>query len=189
MRFIEKSHGHWQLKNELRKLLLECRAKENTRYAINGICVEENRLCATDGRRLVVVEHLHTIELGNYFSTNDGFLLDFVDGKFPSYQKIIPKPNEIRQIVKTSGEGKDIIGLVLGELCHAECICKLALYGQPMKILSNIICGEVTVSVFREKPKEHPFIIEAETSVGHLQYIQMPVNIENKIPKELVKDG
>lgn len=179
-KYIKKMHGYWQLKGCLRKLLLECKAQESTRYAIKGICVEENKFCATDGRRLVVIEHPHKIEPGNYFSTNDGFLLDFIDGKFPDYQAIIPKATEIRQIVKTSGKGEDTIGLILGELCHAGCICVLNLYQRPIELLSKNICGKITVSVFRKDPESHPFVIEAETEIGHLQYIQMPVNVKNE---------
>lgn len=183
-KYIEKNHGHWQLKDGLRRLLLKCKAKDTTRYTINGIHVGENKLCATDGKRLIEIERSHQIPLGNYFSTSDGFLLDFVDGKFPNYQDIIPKPKEIRQIVKTSGEGENVIGLILGELCHAGCICKLNLYEQPTKILSGIICGEVIVSVFRKNTKKHPFIIEAETKIGHLRYIQMPVSTQNEIKSD-----
>lgn len=180
-KYIEKNHGHWQLKNSLRKVLLECRAKESTRYAINGIHIGENVLVATDGRRLVEVQCPHKIEYGNYFSTCDGFLLNFVDDKFPNYQDIIPKKNQLRKIVEVSGDGENVIGLILGELCNVGCICKFELYRQPIEILTKIIQGTTIVFVFRNKPAEYPFIIEAETKIGHLRYIQMPLfNVKNE---------
>lgn len=181
MRNIVKEHKHWQLRGDLKKLLLECRAKESIRYALNGICVQENKLVVTDGRRLVEVEYTHEIKVGNYFCTTDGWLLDFVDGKFPKYQDIIPKKNQLRKIVESTGEGVDLIGLILGELCHAGCICKLGLYKKPAEILSSIIAGTVRVHVYRKEPKNKPFMIEAETTIGHVRYIQMPVTVENQV--------
>ncbi len=182
--FIGRNHDHWQLRNDLKRLLLECRAKESSRYAINGIHVEEGKLAATDGRRLVEIEVKHKIESGNYFCTTDGYLLTFIDGKFPDYKKIIPSKGTLRKIVKVSGEGSMLIGLVLGELCRAGCICQLSLYDQPAKILSKMISGRVSVYVARKKPAEKPFIIEAETTIGNIRYIQMPVSTKNELKEQ-----
>lgn len=178
---IKREHEHWKLGGILKQLLTECKTNESTRYAINGIHIEDGLFAATDGRRLVQIEQEHKIEPGNYFCTSDGYLLCFVDGKFPKYKEIIPSKGSLRKIVEVGGEGEYNVGLILGELCHAGCICKLSLYKRPAELLSKAICGKVKVFVNRKEPENHPFLIEAETSVGKMTYIQMPVNIKNEI--------
>ena len=178
---IQKNRGHWQIKNILKRLLLECKAKENTRYAIDGIHVAKNEFVATDGRRLIEIVYKHEIELGNYFLTQDGFLLGFLDGKFPKYNNIIPVKNTLRKILETKGEGENIIGLILGELCYAGCICKLSLYNAPANLLSKIVLGTTEVFVNKDKPAEHPFLIEAKTTLGFVRYLQMPITVKNKV--------
>ncbi len=184
--FIEKQYGYWQLKGDLKRLLLECRSAFTTRYAINGIQIngihiEEGKLVATDGWRLVEIEYNHEIPSGNYFATSDGYLLDKLEGKFPKYRDIIPDKKQLRQIVKTSGMGEAVIGLILGKLCHAGCICRLNLYERPVKILTKIIAGEIRVYVDKKEPAEHLFLIEAETTIGNIKYVQMPVTTKNEI--------
>jgi len=179
---IEKNHGHWQLKGNLKILLMECRAKESSRYAINGVHIGKNVLAATDGHRLVELQFEHNIPEGNYFCTADGFLLNFTDGKFPKYRDIIPKKSQLKKIVEISSSGENAIGLIIGEICHAGCICKLSLYKKPIAILSKVIAGMCRVYVSKKEPEHRPFIIEAETSIGDLCYVQMPISdMENKV--------
>ncbi len=183
MRCIEKNHGHWQLRGDLREMLMECRAESSTRYAIEGICVGENTLAVTDGRRLVELRIEHKIPEATYFCTVDGFLLDVVDGNFPKYRDIIPDKTKSKIIVDVSsgeGVGDYIIGLILGKLCHAGCIIKLSLYENPIKILSKVIAGRCRVYIHETEPRERPFMIEAETSIGNLIYIQMPIDVKNE---------
>ena len=184
MRYIEKKHGHWQLRGDLREILMECRAEDSTRYAIEGIHVGKNVLVSTDGHRLVELKCQHNIPIGNYFCTADGFLLDCIGDKFPKYQDIILDKSESKKIVEVSaseGVGDNIIGLILGELCHAGCIVKLSLYENPIKILSKAIAGKCKVYVDAVEPKHRPFMIEAETSIGNLIYVQMPITVENDV--------
>jgi hypothetical protein len=179
-----QEYGHWKLPPQVTELLLECRAKESTRYAINGIRVGEGVLVATDGRRLIEVKTQHKIPEGNYFCTTDGFLLDGMEGNFPNHQSIFPNKDELRKIVEVdSGCGEEVIGLILGELCHVGCIVKLLLYQRPIEILSEILEGKTKAYVHSERPAESPFIIEAETSLGDIRYIQMPVGVENNVEK------
>ena len=184
MRYIEKKYGHWQLRGDLREMLIECRAESSTRYAIVGIHVGKNKLAATDGRRLVELHVNHKIPQGNYFCTVDGFLLDTIEGNFPKYEDIIPEKSELKKICEVSsgeGVGDNIIGLILGELCHAGCIVKLSLYENPIKILSGVIAGKCRVYISNTTPEERPFMIEAETSIGDLCYVQMPINVKNEV--------
>ncbi|HEC66562.1 MAG TPA: hypothetical protein ENI23_14900 [bacterium] len=181
MKRIEKNHGHWQLRGDLRDILIECRAEESTRYAISGIHVGENVLASTDGRRLVELQATHKIPEGNYFCTTDGFLLNTIEGNFPKYKDIIPEKSTLKKIVEVSAAGGNIIGLILGELCHAGCIIKLSLYEKPIEILSKAICGNCKVYVNKDSAADHPFMIEVETSFGDLRYIQMPINVENEV--------
>lgn len=181
MKYIEKNHGHWQIKGLLKKILMECRAKETSRYAINGICVGENTFASTDGRRLVELQFNHKIPEGNYFCTSDGYLLD-LEGNFPKYKDIIPKKKDLKRIVKVESQsvGENVIGLIIGELCHAGCVIKLSLYQRPITILSKVLSGTCEVYISKVEPESHPFIIEVETSIGHLRYVQMPVNVKNE---------
>lgn len=182
MKHIEKIHEHWKLNGLLREMLLECRAKEEvSRFDIEGIRVGKNILASTDGHRLVELHVKHNIPQGNYFCTADGFLLDTIEGNFPKYEDIIPDKSKSKIIVDTStGYGENIIGLILGELCHAGCICKLSFYGQPIKILSEVIDGKCKVYVNKTEPSDHPFMIEAETSIGDFCYVQMPIQVKNQ---------
>ena len=178
---IEEKYGHWKLAGPLKELLIECRAEEDSRYAITGICITKEALVATDGRRIVEVLTDHKIPAGNYFCTQDGYMLSMEDEKWPKYKDIIPDEDELNKIVEVDGEGDDIIGLILGELCRAGCICKLSLYQRPAELLSKAINGKVSVYVHKEGPAERLFMIKAETSIGNIIYIQMPVNVENKV--------
>lgn len=182
MKAIKKNHGHWQLSDLLRRMLMECKAEESTRYAITGIHVGKDVLVSTDGHRLVELQVKHNVPEGNYFCTSDGYLLDITGESFPKYKDIIPEKSTLRKIVETSSEGigENIIGLILGELCHSGCVIKLSLYENPIKILSEALIGKCCVYVHKTEPKERPFIIEAETSIGDLCYVQMPINVENK---------
>ena len=183
MKCIEKNHGHWQLKGDLKELLMECKAKDSTRYAITGIHVGENTLVSTDGRRLIELHIKHKIPQTTYFCSTDGFLLDAIEGYFPKYKDIILDKSKSKIVVEISSsesEGENIIGLILGELCHAGCIVKLSLYEIPSKILSKVIEGKCSVYVSKTAPEEHPFMIEAETSIGRLLYIQMPIAVKNE---------
>ena len=177
---IKKEYEHWKINGSLKELLMECRSKEASRHAIDGIHFANGKIAATDGRRLVEVTKTHKVKLGTYFCTSDGFLLP-IEGNFPKYQEIIPPKDKLKKIVETDGEGDFIIGLIFGELCHAGCIINLSLYQRPIKILSKIILGKVRVYVNGKDPAERPFVIEAETSVGDVLYIQIPIKVKNEI--------
>lgn len=179
---IVKEHAHWRLKGDLKILLLECRAKETTRYAINGICAKENKLISTDGRRLVEISIEHKIEVGNYYCSSDGFLLKTDEGKFPNYEDIIPKKGALRKIAQvTSHQGDAVTGLIFGKIIHAGCIVSLPLYRRPAEILERLLDGKIKAFVQRIEPANRPFIIEAETIFGEIRYIQMPINVINEI--------
>lgn len=180
MAAIKKEHGYWKLNGILRDLLLECKAEDSTRYALTGIHIESGIFVATDGRRLIEIKRAHKIEPGNYFITADGYLLPCFDGKFPKYKDIVPDEKSLRKIVKITGSGDDTIGLILGELCHAGCICQLSFYAKPVELLSKAIEGEVGVFVSKESPESSPFVIKAETYASKITYIQMPVNVKNE---------
>ena len=73
-------------------------ATENTRYAINKLCVQKDCIVATDGRRLHVAHFDHNLEEGFYevVKNNKSTLLMFQvepDGNFPKWQEVVPKSN------------------------------------------------------------------------------------------------
>ena len=177
MKHITREHKHWQIKGDLKRLLMECKAKQPTppRYSLNEIYVRENKLIATDGKRLVEISIKHDIEPGNYFCTSDGFLLK-TEGKFPKYESIIPKKGALRKIVKVT-EGYNASGFILGRIIYSGCITSLSLYRKPIELLERLRNGKVEVFVYRSKPEIHPFVIEAETILGKICYVQMPMDI------------
>lgn len=182
-KYIECNHDHWQLKGELRDLLMECRAvEESTRYAVTGIHAEKNDLVATDGHRIVIVQRQHKIKMGVYFCTEDGFLLALSeDDTFPKYKDIIPAKETLNEIVNVEGQGIDLTSLILGRLITAGCIVRLSLYRRPVELLEQVIDGRVNVFVAQTETASRPFMIEAETSVGFVRYIQMPVHVKNEV--------
>ena len=58
---ITREHGYWRIKDDLKYLLRECRAKQATRYSIDSIGVFKNTLVATDGKRLLRISINHKI--------------------------------------------------------------------------------------------------------------------------------
>ncbi|KKK99441.1 hypothetical protein LCGC14_2632710 [marine sediment metagenome] len=183
---IKKEYNHWQLDLDLRELLLECRAQEESRYAKTSICVSEGKLAVTDGKRLVVVHIDHEIEPGVYFCTSEGFLL-VAEGRFPKYEDIIPEKENLSKIVDISESREDVAGLILGKLIASGCIAQLSLFLRPIEILEKIKEGSIKVFVDKTDPSTYPFLIEAETTLGEVEYIQMPLNIVNEVERKAKK--
>jgi len=175
MNHITSEHNHWRLSEKLRRLLLECRAGEDSRYNITNIGVDENSLIATDGRRLVIIEIHHAILPALHFCTSDGFLLE-AEGEFPKYSDIIPRKEDLTKIVEFNGLEQDITGLILGKLIASGCIVKLSFHLKPIEILADLVDGKMEVFVNSSDPAKMPFLIEAETDIGNIKYIQIPVN-------------
>jgi len=180
MNHITREHNHWRLSEKLRELLLECRAGEDLGCSITNISVDENGLVATDGRRLVRIENHHTITPALYFCTSDGFLLE-AEGNFPKYSDIIPRKEDLTKIVEVNALGQDITGLILGELIASGCIIKLSFYLKPIEILGDLVDGKMEVFVNSIDPARRPFLVEAETDIGSIKYIQMPLNVKNEV--------
>lgn len=177
MKSVEFNHNHWKLTPKLRKLLMSCAAKESTRYAINGIGVTKNALAATDGRRLIVLEKEHGIEPGEYFVSQDGWLLKRNDGKFPKYEDIIPDKGNLNLLAKIDDTGSlGAIAVILGKLIQAECICDIRLLYGPGSLFSQIEISDLSVYVDKKDAPHNPFFIEGSCSFGKLQYLQTPVN-------------
>lgn len=180
MKCITNEYNHWRINGNLRSLLIECRAGEDSRYDITNICVRDDKLVATDGRRLVEIGISHSIKSGMYFCTNDGFMLES-EGKFPRYKDVIPEKKVLRKIVELSDSGQNAIGVIFGQIIASGCNISLSFYLKPIEILEQIIAGKVEVFVHKKDPAKQPFLIEAETTIGYMRYVQMPVNVKNEI--------
>jgi len=178
-KYITETYGYWQLKGELKQLLLECKAEESARYSFDRVSVEENKLVATDGRRLVEINIGHKIEPGLYFCTSDGFLLKTTEGKFPKYKDIIPAKQKLLKVAEITESGPNVTGYILGKIINAGCIISLSLYRKPVELLEQLIeYNTIEAYVDKKNPAKNPFVIEAYTLLGQIRYIQMPLDIK-----------
>lgn len=177
MKSVEFNHNHWKLSQKLRRLLTSCAAKEQTRYALNGIGVTEKTIAATDGRRLIVLEKEHGINPGIYFVTQDGWLLERTDGKFPKYEDVIPAKDKLKLLAEIDYTSRlGAIAVILGELVHAKCICDIGLLYGPGSLLGQVEISQLAVYVDTKDAPCNPFLLEGSCCFGKLQYLQMPVN-------------
>lgn len=182
MKPIEFNHNHWKLAPKLRRLLMSCAAKEMTRYALDGIDVKENALAATDGRRLIVLKDKeHGIKPGEYFVTQDGWLLERSDSKFPKYEDIIPDKGKLKLLAKIDDTGMlGAIAVILGKLVQAECVCDIRLLYGPGSLFSQIEISDLSIYTYKKDAPRNPFLLEGSCSFGKLQYVQMPVDYEKR---------
>lgn len=177
MKSIEFKHNHWKLTPKLRRLLMSCADKKPTRYDIDGIGVKENVIAATDGRRLIVLEKEHGINPGIYFVTQDGWLLERTDGKFPKYEDVIPKRNKLKLLTEIGNTNMlGAIAVILGKLVQAGCICDIKLLYGPSCLFNQIEISNLAVYVDKEDAPHSPFLLEGSCCFGKLQYLQIPVN-------------
>lgn len=180
MKSVTTENGHWKICNPILELLHECRADEAGRYSLENIYVGEDVLVVTDGRRLVEVATSHSIPIGIYPITVDGYLLTLdTESSFPKYLDIFPDKKKCDKIVET-GEYKTA-GLILGSLIHAGCFIDLDLFLKPMDALSKVNYKTISVWVYTANTAARPFLLECDSDVGKIRYIQMPVNVENKV--------
>ncbi|KKL96598.1 hypothetical protein LCGC14_1842880 [marine sediment metagenome] len=182
MKRLIKEYGHWKIQSPLWEFIDSCRSDVPTRFSIEHVYVPENRLVATDGRRLIVVNIEHKIKEGLYPVTKDGYLLKAdVDGEFPKYQDIVPDKKNMTHIVESEDRLEIASFLVLGALVNAGCIVDLKKFLPPMKALEKIKAGCINVWVDAAEPELRPFMLECQTSLDLVTYIQMPVRVKNKI--------
>lgn len=202
------NEGIWQVRHELKTILLECKGDYSTRFLLDGINIKHRKekevgskkeeiqkssIAATDGRRLVEITcHIPpTLPEGRYFVTPGGYLFATDhERKFPDYESLfIPKKK--RKILLSTDhciEGDHLIGLVFGALYTIKFPFSYSLYKKAIEILAKTISGNLTLTVSKENPTQSPMIIEADVLFGGMRYIQMPISNQSEKVKIAEKD-
>ncbi len=179
VKLITWENTHNRVNGWLRTLLRATVAGHNFRFALKNILVEPNRIIATDGRKLAVVEIAHTIKPGLYYITQDGYVL--FDDKvmhFPKYRDIMLKPKKSRSsTIQTYGDYDKTFSVLVYRLNRADIVFDLSLLQESLKSLLKTDPGEFTMLVAKEKPRECPFQLEVAVGDVKISYLQMPVNI------------
>lgn len=178
-RLIEKNFEHWQLGKSIKSILLTTTSKEQTRYALRCISVEDNKFIATNGRKLVIVEKTHKITRGLYFLTLDGFLLPCPgEGDFPKYGDIILKSEDCKRAkVGDCATSEQLFSKIVYELNQAKvCFNLLMLRETLMPALEDVDeCIIETVASDRQFQIRFDSRITTDNYIKIL-YIQMPLS-------------
>ncbi len=176
-KFITNEIGHHRLHDSVRSMLHNTVAKSGTRYALEYVFVEENRLVATNGKKLIVIEKQHKIKPGLYYLTDDGFLLADVDNShYPKYQKILLDESEVTVTQIPLCDTSEIaFSLVVYHLNQQKIMFDIfALQESLPRELDYDDCVLKTIS------PDHPFQLEFVISTHHgsdcakIVYLQMP---------------
>ncbi len=172
-KFITKEIGHYRINGVLRAILQDSVAEKSQRWALEYILVKEEKLVATNGNKMVVVNRKHDIPHGIYYVTDDGFLLKTDDNdRFPKYQNILLDDAEVKVTIIPSAEKPEVaFGAIVAHLNREGMVFDvLALLGVLLPGISGQGCIVKTIS------PEHPFQIEFDVGQQtYITYIQMPV--------------
>ena len=172
-KFITKEIGHYRLNGVLRSIIQDSTADKCDCYALEDILVEPEKLVATDGKKMVVIDRKHDIPPGIYYVTDDGFLLTTDDNdRFPKYRGILLDDAEVKvTAIPSEAKPEVAFGLIVAHLNREGMVFDvLALLGVLLPGIGGQGCMVKTIS------PEHPFQIEFDIGVGtYVTYIQMPM--------------
>jgi hypothetical protein len=164
----------------LAKMTANCIDDTPTRYVINFVKVESNRIMATDTKRLFVADldenHVKIPESGFYsvIKNNGTVLLDLVaeePGIFPDVASVLDgertKPVRINTKARTPGG------------CISQIVAFCAKRGpvldcdfiRPLLAMKSAINVQFAI----DDPSRHPVLFSGETSAGKWQYLVMPI--------------
>ncbi len=178
-RFITNEIGHHRLHGAVKSMLQNTLAKTSTRYALEYVFVEENRLVATNGKKLVVIEKEHDIEPGLYYLTVDGFLLADVDGNsYPKYQSILLDESEVTVTPITLCDMPQIaFSLIVYHLNQHKILFDMFILQE-----SLLLDVDYDDCILKTISPDRPFQLEFSISTRHgsdcakVVYMQMPIH-------------
>lgn len=112
-----------KVRKDVARLLSLATAKENSRYAINGVELREHDITATDGRQLVTARNCGKlgVEPGIYKIQRNELVKPLEDmGRFPQWENIIPDHEAGYEAVIRRGPSvvlwQDVLQIKLAEL-------------------------------------------------------------------------
>ncbi len=169
---IQKDFDHWKVTGSLKNLLRGCVAKESTRYAIQCVNVDKDKIAATDGRRLLIAEIAHHIDPGLYYVTQDGFLIPCPnEGRFPKYEDIIQKDCETKEISGYTGQNELLSGIIFHINQQGVC-CNISYLQETILTALKETYSCVIETKASDQPIQFRFSIEGGAKI---LYIQMPL--------------
>ncbi len=184
-KFITKEMGHFRLHGAVRSIMRKTVARLSSRYAIDCVLVVEDKIVATDGRKLVVIEKAHKIKPGLYYITQDGFMLpDAVKGNFPKYQDILLEDTKAENIAEHDTPEMSF-SVIVYHLNRMEIIFDL--FALQESLMTSIRFATDDGYVLETKGPDSPFQLSfliTTTEHGHdrakVLYLQMPAHEKNK---------
>lgn len=175
MDFVKTKFGIPQVNQDLANLLHECKAKEETKYAINGVAVSEEEIVATDGRRLFVLACKHSVKPGAYHLTSDGFMLPREDANYPKWKDIVPNENDLDENQITDCDIGYLASRIVARLNEKGMRLNLDYVLPVIKLLGRFTIDKISVFTHKEKPYERPFMITGLIAQQKFTYVQMPL--------------
>jgi hypothetical protein len=181
MKPFQIEFGTGRLSPALTSLLAECIAEYSTciaeystRYKINRVKIENDKMIVTDGRRLLKLEITHNLKQGLYYLTSDGFLLQDKDGAFPKYQEILDPINKHickHTVILTPDE--NILFYKIAKTGHAV---NLEWLKKIITLLMDCGTSDIDVYIDPEAKGDKPIKLSGKISGGSFQYTQMPMS-------------
>lgn len=169
-------HGHGFLPPEVKKLLYLCKAKQEGRYAIHGVCVETDALVTTNGIQLLRLEVLHTIPPGNWCCSQDGYLLYPMERPFVPYKDLLPPEENLVKLWRVAIGDKSCLAHSVHLINLAGCFFDLEPFVSVAKVLSRLAASEVNVFVSKDYTSTRGFILEGSLAFARkFKYLQAPV--------------
>lgn len=162
---------------KIAKLFRECLAKYTTRYAIETVCAGDGWLCATDGRRLVVLKIRHDLEHGLYVLSKDNLLLRSLhDLHFPKWEAVLIPDKQRKLCYKGSLADARNVGVVVYAINHNSGTClDLELCMKPLLCMASM-CMDVSVHVDNRTKGDLAVEVSGTAYGCELLYVQMPLS-------------
>ena len=163
----------YRLHPKLKGLLKECKAVESSKYDIDMVKVEKERLVVTDGRRMLILDFTHEIKPGLYYLSGEGFLLPYKGKKqeYPKYNDVIPKVDEKDMFVL--GDSSYVFSKALKEASKSVML-DVGMYADFVRQINKLGPNEIGYHV---EPEKCIYIMGSleDTEDAVFRYVQMYV--------------
>jgi len=174
---ITREDGVLKLHKKVASLLAYIKPKENTRYAIDRIGIEDNTLAVTDGRRLFTMELPEGLaENGSYFLTPEGWLVDHECPRaFPKWRELIPQETSLIHKGNLTPHGEGTYRIIK-KICAAGYLLNLNWLLSILKRLQA--CGVYEIearNACKDSDYLRPIMLKGTIGRGKFIYLQIPL--------------
>lgn len=177
-RLVKIEHGVPKVSQKLAEFMASCKARQNTRYALNNVGVTGGQMVVTNGRVLLIVTLVDTFDPpiadGLYHLTGEGFLLKTNnDDSFPKWRDSIPKSvKTLGDFSLVDGDGSGIAKAGMA-IANAGCLVNPKWLLSALEAFRDCGCGVVKIM---DPEGNTPILITGEGLGASIQYIQMPMH-------------